>query len=134
MSSDHIPSMIFITTIHGLIRCCSTKTKQSPEEDIRYHSVKSITRAARYCEQFYNNRTSNREGKDITIEYPKTNYEIFERILKDIYEYVLVYHRNVRYFQYLCKGYLKPPKFRLWCRTGKSYVPRMTQYVGGIIF
>lgn len=112
----------------------STGTKQSPKEEFRLHTAKLITRAARDCVQFYARRTSKKEEKNIIIEYTKTNYEIFERLLEDIYEYVLVEHRKVRNFQYLCKGYLKSSKFKLRSRASKSYVPRMTNMIVELYF
>ena len=85
-----------------------------------------ITTAARDSPLFYASRVTSSDTKNIKIYYNKTPFEIYQLMLKQVYDYVLVEKKKIRYFQYLYTNYLKPEQFMQWSRAYKSYVPRMT--------
>ena len=85
-----------------------------------------ITRAARDSPLFYASRVRSNDTSNIKIHYNETPFGIYQRMLKEVYDYVLVENKKIRYFQYLYTHYLKPEQFMQWSRAYKPYIPRMT--------
>ena len=58
------------------------------------------------------------------LAYSKAEEEIYEELLRKVYEYVLVENKKkqnkIPYFQYLWQYYLNPAKFKMWSRVSKS--------------
>ena len=82
---------------------------------------------------FYSNHCRGTEQSPI-LAYSKTEEQIYEELLRKVYEYVLVKNKKFPYFQYLCQYYLNPAKFKLWSRVSKSYVPRMSNMMNESFF
>ena len=68
------------------------------------------------------------------LAYSKIESEIYEGLLRKVYEYVLVKNKKFPYFQYLFQWYLNTVKFKLWSRVSKFYVPRMSNIINESFF
>ena len=96
--------------------------------DVTEKTTKIISSVARDSLCFYAYQCGGTEQSPI-LAYSKTEEQIYEELLRKVYEYVLVKNKKFPFFQYLCQYYLNPAKFKLWSRVSKSYVPRMSNMI-----
>lgn len=53
---------------------------------------------------------------DILLTFTKSRDDFYSDLVKDVYEFMVLKKREVKFFQYLCTGYLDSSKFSLYSR------------------